>query len=146
MVRNMYHCFRLKKGNDLKKELESFAIKNKISGVILCCVGCLDKLNIRLADAKDYLIEEKPFEIVSATGTLSKDGMHIFNEFYIVKKDINLSKIILQEEEVQDIKWVPKEEILKRINHNYDQLTDKISYWRYLEKYLNSKNKIREVL
>lgn len=73
----MYHCFRLKKGNDLKKELESFAIKNNISGVILCCVGCLDNLNIRLADAKDYLIEERPFEIVSATGTLSKDGVHI---------------------------------------------------------------------
>ena len=73
----MYHCFRLRKGNDLKKELESFAIKNNISGVILCCVGCLDKLKIRLALAEDYLEKEEAFEIVSITGTLSKDGVHI---------------------------------------------------------------------
>lgn len=73
----MYHCFRLRKGNDLKKELENFAIKNNISGIILCCVGCLDKLNIRLAGADDYLEEEEDFEIVSITGTLSKDGVHI---------------------------------------------------------------------
>lgn len=62
-----------------------------------------------------------------------------FNEFYIVKKEIDLSKIILQEEEVQDIRWFTKEEILKRIHNNYDGLTNKISCWQYLEKYLNSK-------
>ncbi len=73
----MYHCFRLRKGNDLKKELENFAIKNNISGVILSCVGCLDKLNIRLAEANDYLVKEGAFEIVSVTGTLSKNGVHI---------------------------------------------------------------------
>ena len=48
----MYHCFRLTQGSDLKKEIEEYAIKNKISGVILCSVGCLSKLTIRLADAK----------------------------------------------------------------------------------------------
>lgn len=73
----MYHCFRLRKGNDLKKELENFAIKNNISGVVLSCVGCLDELNIRLALADDYLVKEEAFEIVSITGTLSKDGVHI---------------------------------------------------------------------
>lgn len=73
----MYYCFRLRKGHDLKKELQNFAIKNNISGVILSCVGCLDKLNIRLALADDYLVKEEAFEIVSITGTLSKDGVHI---------------------------------------------------------------------
>lgn len=43
----------------------------------MCCVGCLDRLNIRLADANDYLEKEEAFEIVSITGTLSKDGVHI---------------------------------------------------------------------
>jgi len=73
----MYHCFRLTKGSDLKKEIETYAINNKISGFIVCSVGCLNKLTIRLADGKSILEKEGMFEIVSATGTLSEDGVHI---------------------------------------------------------------------
>lgn len=73
----MYDCFRLTKGMDLKKEIESFAIKNKVSGVIICAVGCLSRLTIRLADGKSILEKEGRFEIVSITGTLSEDGVHI---------------------------------------------------------------------
>ena len=35
---------------DLKEELEKFAKNNSISGTILCSVGCLKELKIRLAD------------------------------------------------------------------------------------------------
>lgn len=73
----MYHCFRLTQGSDLKKEIEEYAIKNKISGIILCSVGCLSKLTIRLADGKSILEKDGKLEIVSITGTLSKDGVHI---------------------------------------------------------------------
>lgn len=73
----MYDCFRLTKGMDLKKEIESFAIKNKVSGVIICAVGCLSRLTTRLADGKNILEKEGRFEIVSITGTLSEDGVHI---------------------------------------------------------------------
>ena len=73
----MYQCFRLIKGSDLKKEIEIYAINNKISGVILCAVGCLSKLTIRLADGESILEKEGMFEIVSITGTLSEDGVHI---------------------------------------------------------------------
>lgn len=73
----MYHCFRLVKGMDLKKEIEEFAINNKISGVVLSSVGCLSKLAIRLADGKTVLEDEQPYEIVSVMGTLSKDGVHL---------------------------------------------------------------------
>ena len=73
----MYHCFRLTKEMDLKKEIEKYVINNKISGVILCAVGCLSKLTIRLADGKSILEKEGMFEIVSITGTLSEDGVHI---------------------------------------------------------------------
>lgn len=73
----MYHCFRLKKGADLKKAIENYAIENHISGIILCCVGCLNVLKIRLADGVSILEKEGQFEIVSITGTLSKDGVHI---------------------------------------------------------------------
>jgi len=73
----MYHCFRLTKGMDLKKEIEEYVINNKIFGVIICMVGSLNKLKIRLADGKSILEKLGRFEIVSATGTLSEDGVHI---------------------------------------------------------------------
>ncbi len=73
----MYNAFRLKKGMDLKKEIEDYVIKNKISGVVLCCVGSLSKLTIRLADGKSIFEKDGEFEIVSFTGTLSEDGVHI---------------------------------------------------------------------
>lgn len=73
----MYEVFRLKNGDDLKKEIEDYAIKNKISGVILSCCGCLNKLTIRLADGESVLVKEEQYEIVSITGTLSEDGVHI---------------------------------------------------------------------
>jgi predicted DNA-binding protein with PD1-like motif len=73
----MYCCFRLIKCNDLKKEIEDYAKRNKISGVILCAVGCLSKLKIRLADGNTVMEKEGMFEIVSLTGTLSVDGAHL---------------------------------------------------------------------
>jgi len=73
----MYKCFRLTKGMDLKKEIEDYAVKNKISGVILSVVGSLTNLNIRVADGKSILEKEGHFEIVSVTGTLSENGVHI---------------------------------------------------------------------
>lgn len=73
----MHHCFRLTKGSDLKKEIETYVINNKLSGVVLSAVGCLSKLTIRLSDGKSILEKIGHFEIVSITGTLSEDGVHI---------------------------------------------------------------------
>ena len=73
----MYKCFRLLKGMDLKKEIEEYVVNNKITGVITCSVGSLNKIAIRLADGKTILEKKDKFEIVSVTGTLSPDGVHI---------------------------------------------------------------------
>lgn len=73
----MYHCFRLKKDKDLKKEIENYAIKNNVSGVILSSVGSLSKIKIRLADGKTIMQKSGQFEIVSINGTLSKDGVYL---------------------------------------------------------------------
>lgn len=59
-----------------------------------------------------------------------------FNEFYIVKKDLNIEDINLQLEEVQDIKWISKEDIIKMIKERNENLTTKWSCWYYLQKYL----------
>lgn len=73
----MYKCFRLTKGMDLKEEIEKYSINNNISGVLISSVGCLNKLVIRLADGKSILKKDGNFEIVSITGTLSPNGVHI---------------------------------------------------------------------
>jgi len=58
-----------------------------------------------------------------------------FNECYIVTKDIDISNIKLQEEEVSDVKWFTEEEILNRIKNNYEGLTDKTGPWNFLKRY-----------
>lgn len=58
-----------------------------------------------------------------------------FNECYIVNKDVDISKIKLQEDEVSDIRWFTRQEIIDRINNNYDGITDKTGPWNFLKRY-----------
>ena len=62
-----------------------------------------------------------------------------YNECYLITKNIDISDIKVQEE-VSEVKYFSKEELLKRIANNYDGLTEKIGAWnflkRILEKYL----------
>lgn len=82
----MEHVFRLKRGQDLKKEIIKYATEKNISaGIVVCCVGCVYEANIRLANGVDNLYKVEPFEIVSITGTVSPDGVHI----HISLSDIN---------------------------------------------------------
>lgn len=52
-----------------------------------------------------------------------------------ITKDIDISQIKLQKEEVSDIKWFSKKEILDRINNNYQGITEKTGPWNFLKKY-----------
>lgn len=72
------YAFRLHRGDDLRLALARFARENHLRGaVILSCAGCLS--HWRLRDASGVNIQEKtePVEIVSATGTLSQDRLHL---------------------------------------------------------------------
>ncbi|MCL2354884.1 MAG: NUDIX domain-containing protein [Oscillospiraceae bacterium] len=62
-----------------------------------------------------------------------------FNEYFIVTKDMDISKLELQTEEVQDIKWFGIEDLLKRIHNNYEGITDKTGCWTCLAKYLETR-------
>lgn len=74
----MNHAFRLTRGKDLKKEIQSYCKKENIqAGVVICAVGCIKHLHIRLAEAKDYIDQDGAFEIVSITGTVENDDCHI---------------------------------------------------------------------
>ncbi len=64
-----------------------------------------------------------------------------FNECYLINKEVDIKDITLQEEEVSDIRWFPKEEILKRIDNGYEGLTEKSGPWNFLKKYFEYLNK-----
>ena len=72
------YVFRLKRGDDLKKSIIDFCQNNNIeSGCIVTVVGSVYEIRIRKADGVSEYFETKDFEIVSLTGTISKDGAHL---------------------------------------------------------------------
>lgn len=76
------YIFRLHRGDDLKNSILEFCRMNNInSGIMACAVGCCSKVRFRLAGADDFYEDERDYEIVSITGTISKDGVHIHISF-----------------------------------------------------------------
>lgn len=69
-------AFRLKPGSDVWHELVQLGLTLD-AATVLSLVGSLTRASIRLANAPGPTIVEGPFEIVSATGTLSKSGIHV---------------------------------------------------------------------
>jgi predicted DNA-binding protein with PD1-like motif len=72
------HAFRLKPGDDLLNGIDAFVQEHHIeAGYIITCAGSLTAYNIRFANQTDGSKGEGHFEIVSLSGTLSKNGSHI---------------------------------------------------------------------
>lgn len=64
-----------------------------------------------------------------------------FNEYYIANKEVDTAKLQLQKEEVSEVKWIDKNEIIERIKDNYNGITDKEGCWKYLIKYYEMSEK-----
>ena len=58
-----------------------------------------------------------------------------FNEYYIANKEVDEATLQLQKEEVAEVKWINKEDIIRKIDNDYDGITDKQGCWEYLKKY-----------
>ncbi len=72
------HAFRLKPGQDLKKEILQYVKEKQIkAGWVSTCVGSLTNYNIRFANQPEGNIGSGHFEIVSLTGTVSVNGSHL---------------------------------------------------------------------
>lgn len=72
------YAFRLKPGQDLKKEIEAVVKEKDIhAGWINTCVGSLTDYTIRFANQPDGSSGTGHFEIVSLTGTVSVNGSHL---------------------------------------------------------------------
>lgn len=72
------HALRLVPGQDLRTELERLTSLAMIrAGFVLSAVGSLTRVALRYANQKELAVMEGHFEIVSLTGTLGQDGMHL---------------------------------------------------------------------
>ncbi len=71
-------AIRLAPFQDLKKSLDSLVSVHQIeAGCILSCAGSLRQAAIRFADQNEATLLTEKFEIVSLSGTLSKNGSHL---------------------------------------------------------------------
>ena len=53
-------------------------------------------------------------------------------------KDIDIKKLKLQKEEVSDVQYFSKDELLQRIDNDYDGLTEKTGSWHFLKRLLEN--------
>ncbi|MFV0254700.1 MAG: PPC domain-containing DNA-binding protein [Erysipelotrichaceae bacterium] len=70
----MIKVIRLAENADVKKELKAL---NITSGCIISAVGCLKHLHIRLAEADNEYNQAIKVEVLSLSGTISSDGLHL---------------------------------------------------------------------
>jgi predicted DNA-binding protein with PD1-like motif len=69
---------RLKPHRDLKKELMTLAVKEKIkAGFITTCVGSLEQMNLRYANQSTGTSWQGHFEIISLVGTFNETAAHL---------------------------------------------------------------------
>jgi predicted DNA-binding protein with PD1-like motif len=72
------HALRMRPGSDLRLALEEWSRAHGIrAGAVVTCAGSVRRSSLRFADRKEPTLLEGPFEIVSLTGTLSPDGVHL---------------------------------------------------------------------
>ena len=68
---------RILPGNDLKTSLENLMENNRFkSGVIVSIVGSLNETHLRMSNGNKKTFKGS-FEIVSAEGTISPEGVHV---------------------------------------------------------------------
>ena len=81
--------------------------------------------------------------IGSAISTNKKGDIinNYFNEYYIASKEIDITKLQLQEEEVSEVRWIDKNEIIEKNKDKHNGITDKEGCWEYLIKYYEMSDK-----
>ena len=73
----LFHAVRLKPGEDLRGALDRLATERGWpAACVVTCVGSLREATLRMAGAAERRHFAGPFEIVSLTGTFSRDGSH----------------------------------------------------------------------
>lgn len=85
-------------------------------------------------------IKDDDIKYLIGSTSINKQGNIInkhYNECYLITKNVDISDIKIQKEEVSEVRYFSKDELLKRISNNYEGLTDKTGPWNFLKKILN---------
>ncbi len=73
-----WFALRLRPGQDLRQELQRFAKARRLrAAFVASCAGSLTRASIRYANQPQASVREGHFEIVSLTGTLAAESMHL---------------------------------------------------------------------
>lgn len=84
-------------------------------------------------------INDEDIKYLVGSTSINKQGDIInkhYNECYLIIKHIDISDVKLQKEEVSEIRYFSKDELLKRIANNFEGLTEKTGVWNFLRKIL----------
>lgn len=85
------------------------------------------------------IINDDDIKYLVSSTSINEQGDIInkhYNECYLITKNIDISDVKIQEEEVSEVRYFSKDELLKRISNNYEDLTEKTGPWNFLEKIL----------
>lgn len=84
----MYHAFRLRRGDDLYLSIKNYAAEHGIkAAVVVSGVGSVSRAYLRAAGGKDFYTVDEDMEIVSLTGTVSDERLHLHAAFS--KRDLS---------------------------------------------------------
>ncbi len=73
-----WFALRLRPGQDLRLELQRFAKARGLrAGFVASCAGSLTRASIRYANQPQASVRDGHFEIVSLTGTIAAESMHL---------------------------------------------------------------------
>ncbi len=76
--RARWFALRLRPGQDLRQELQRFAKAHALrAGFVASCAGSLTRASLRWANQPQATVREGHFEIVSLSGTLAAESMHL---------------------------------------------------------------------
>ncbi len=84
-------------------------------------------------------ISDEDIKYLVGSTSINEQGNIInkhYNECYLITKNIDVSNVVIQKEEVSEVKYFSREELIKRIDNNYEGLTEKIGAWNFLKKIL----------
>ena len=74
----IFHCLRLRRGDDLMLSIQSLCREKNIqAGVVLSAVGCITEGRVRDASGVTIRNIQEHCEIVSLNGTVSKQRCHL---------------------------------------------------------------------
>jgi predicted DNA-binding protein with PD1-like motif len=77
-----FYALRLEPGQDLRQELAQFAKTQKLrAGFIASCSGSVACAAVRYANQNSTAIQQGHYEIVSLSGTIEADAMHLHAAF-----------------------------------------------------------------